>query len=204
MINCQVARLLLPAVLIVLGALPAAAQIAAAAGSEADSLSAATARSDSTQSPQAYSPWQSPISSTWAVLVTPVFPGWGQLYTENSWRAGLAFGVQMLYWSNLLMNDRKAVRTKQFTQTLEPGAVRDAYALQVEEYRERVRDFAWWSLGAMLIIALDAYVDANLFRFDKDPVPIPDRWDAEFPAAAATPPVAPAGSLVVFQWRFPF
>jgi hypothetical protein len=145
------------------------------------------------------------ISPTRAVLATPLFPGWGQLYSENSWRAALAFGVQMFYWSHLLMNDRKAARTQDYSETLAPGPLRQAYGLQTEEYRERVRDFAWWSLGAMLIIALDAYVDAHLFRFDEDPVPIPDRWEQSRLAfdLCGCEAGQPAG-VVVFQWRATF
>lgn len=149
--------------------------------------------------------WRSPVSPTRAVLMSPLFPGWGQLYSDNSWRAALAFGVEMLYWSRLLMNDRKAVRAQEFAETLPPGDRRRSYGAVVEEYRERVRDFAWWSLGAMLIIALDAYVDAHLFKFDRDPVPVPNRWELGLGPADPTPGqgLGPT-DVVVFHWRTTF
>jgi hypothetical protein len=148
--------------------------------------------------------WSNPVSPTRAVIFSPLFPGWGQLYSENSWRAALAFGAEMFYWSRMLMNDRKAEREQDFSATLEPGLARDRLSLQVEEYRQRVRDFAWWSLGAMLIIALDAYVDAHLFQFDQDPVPVPHRWELSLGAGDLRPDAAAAPQLVVFQWRTTF
>ncbi len=144
------------------------------------------------------------VSPTRAVLVTPLFPGWGQLYSDNGWRAVLAFGAESFYWSHLLMNDRKAVRHQDHARTLAPSEVRTLYDLQVEEYRERVRDFAWWSLGALLIIALDAYVDAHLDAFEDDPAPVPalDQTPAAH-AWRAEPPPGPDG-LVVWRWRCTF
>jgi hypothetical protein len=148
--------------------------------------------------------WHNPVSPTKAVVFSPLFPGWGQLYSRNSWRAALAFGAEMFYWSRLLMNDRKAERAQDFSETLAPGPARDQLGLQVEEYRQRVRDFAWWSMGAMLIIALDAYVDAHLFEFDKDPVPVPHRWELSLGSGDMPPDVAAGPQLVVFRWRTTF
>jgi len=147
------------------------------------------------------------VSGTRVLLVTPLLPGWGQLATGNSWRAVLAFGAQTMYWSQLLMNDRKAVRWKNWASGLpaENTGTQEFYAVQVEEYRERVRDFAWWSLGALLIIALDAYVDAQLADFDRDSVPVPNRWDAvDGSPQAAAGAASPDLGLVVLQWRARF
>jgi hypothetical protein len=146
------------------------------------------------------------ISPTRAVLMTPVFPGWGQLYAQNSWRAALAFAVQGFYWSNLLMNDRKATRIRAIANQLEPGPRRELFDAAAEEYWERMRDFSWWYLGGLLITAIDAYVGAHLFEFTKDPLPVPSRWPEE---TSEPPRPSTAGSLdwptvVVFQWRFPF
>jgi len=145
------------------------------------------------------------VSPTRAVLLTPLFPGWGQLYARSSWRAALAFGAETMYWTQLLKNDRKAERWSTMQRSLGPDAatrIDDFYTVRVAEYRERVRDFAWWSLGALLIIALDAYVDANLYGFDQDPVPVPDHWDA-LPAGAAVAP-APDADFAVVLFRAGF
>jgi len=118
-----------------------------------------------------------PVNATAAVLMTPLFPGWGQLYSDNGWRAALAFGAEMWFWSRMLMYDRKAVRLKLYEDQATSDISRTFYQGQIEEYWELMRDNAWWSGGALLIIAVDAYVDAHLHRFDEDPVPVPDDWD---------------------------
>jgi len=146
--------------------------------------------------------WDTGVSPTGAVLMTPLFPGWGQLYTDNSWRAALAFGVEMFYWSNMLMRDRRAIRANEFGMRFAADSPERAfYRSQADENWEQVRDFAWWSGGVLLIIALDSYVGAHLFDFDEDPMPVPNDWEGQFgylgedlPGAASPP------QLVVFQW----
>ena len=146
------------------------------------------------------------ISPTKAVLMTPVFPGWGQLYARNSWQAALGFGAEMYFWTNMLVRDRRAVRANDFGESYEDGdPVRDRYRGIADENWEQMRDFAWWSGGVLLIIALDAYVGAHLYNFDQDPVPVPDRWDDTFGRVGDSAPGAGDGpSLVVFQWRKAF
>jgi len=146
-----------------------------------------------------------PVNATAAVLLSPVFPGWGQLYSDNGWRAVLAFGTEMWFWSRMMMYDRKAVRFKQYEDQTTSDIARAFYQTQIEEYWELMRDNAWWSGGALLIIAVDAYVDAHLHRFDEDPVPVPNNWEPgdqpqpiELPSRAAPP------SMVVFGWSTEF
>jgi len=150
--------------------------------------------------------WATGVSPTRAVLMTPLFPGWGQIYADNSWRGALAFGVQMFYWTNMLSRDRQAVRAREFAQRFEYGSPhRDRYDAIATENWEQMRDFAWWSGGVLLIIALDAYVGAHLFHFDQNPVPVPNRWDEQFgPAGGDMPGVRPPLTLTVFQWRKTF
>ena len=149
--------------------------------------------------------WDTGVSSTAAVLMTPVFPGWGQLYVESSWRGMLAFGVEWFYWSNMISRDRQARRARDFGETVEPGQLQDYYNALAEEYWEQMRDFAWWSAGVLLIIALDAYVGAKLFHFDEEPLPVPNDWSGHFGANA---PLPPGGrdplNMVVFRWRKTF
>ncbi len=150
--------------------------------------------------------WDTGVSPTASILMTPLFPGWGQLYTDNSWRAALAFGVEMFYWSNMLMRDRRAIRSKNFSLRFEEGSQeRNFYDGVATENWEQVRDFAWWSGGILMIIALDAYVGAHLFDFDENAMPVPNDWDGQFgylgedmPGAAASP------TFVVFQWGIGF
>ncbi len=146
-----------------------------------------------------------PVSPTLATLMTPVFPGWGQLYADNGWRGVLAFGAEMFYWTRLLMYDRKAERLLDWRDATGNATVRDFYWAQAEEYRELARDNAWWSAGAMFIMALDAYVGAHLHRFEHDPVPVPSDWDPgdvlqpiELPAAGRPAGAAALGWSATF------
>jgi hypothetical protein len=177
------------ALLAALAAAPAA--LAPAADAAAARTEPAPAPADSAAAPfgpgrPAAAPAFDPIVPTRGVLMTPLFPGWGQLYAESGWRAVLAFGAETYYWSQLLKYDRKAARLRRVTDGLPADSpLRPFYELQAKEYREQVRDYAWWSLGALLIIALDAYVDAHLHDFGRDPVPVPDRWDGDGGGGAA-------------------
>ena len=146
-----------------------------------------------------------PVSPTLATVMSPVFPGWGQLYADNGWRGVLAFGAEMFYWTRLLMYDRKAERLLDWRDATDNDAVRDFYWAQAEEYRELARDNAWWSAGALFIMALDAYVGAHLHRFEHDPVPVPSNWDPgdlpqpiELPAAGLPPGTASLGWTATF------
>jgi hypothetical protein len=150
--------------------------------------------------------WNTGVSPTAAVVMTPLFPGWGQLYARNSWQAALGFGSEMYFWTNMLVRDRRAVRANDFGESLPEGdPIRERYRAIADENWEQMRDFAWWSGGVLLIIALDAYVGAHLFNFDQDPVSVPDRWDETFGRVGdSMPGTADGPSLVVFQWRKAF
>ena len=148
--------------------------------------------------------WDTGINATGAVLMTPLFPGWGQLYADGGWRAALAFGTEMYFWSNLLSRDRQTRRDLDYAATLEASDGNRAIAERLAvEHKEQMRDFVWWSGGALLIIALDAYVGAHLFHFDRDPIPVPDRWQEVFGPVGAGPATAPGSGpeVTVFQWR---
>ncbi len=150
--------------------------------------------------------WDSGVNPTGAVLMTPVFPGWGQLYADNSWRGALSFGVEMFYWTNMLARDLRATRYRGFAATFPTDNANFGYYNDLaEENWEQMRDFAWWSGGVLLIIALDSYVGAHLFHFDEDPLPVPNQWDEHFePLGYDMPGGAISPSVVVFQWRKTF
>ncbi len=165
-----------------------------------------TRTAPATAAPDSVDIWDTGVSPTAAVLMSPVFPGWGQLYTRNSWRAALAFGAEMYFWTNLITRDQRARRERQFADTFEDGSTNDTYYLAVaEEDWKQMRDFAWWSGGALLILALDAYVGAHLFNFDRDPIPVPDHWQDVFGAAGSGPAAgSPGPQVTLFQWRTTF
>jgi hypothetical protein len=146
------------------------------------------------------------VSATTAVLMSPVFPGWGQLYAEGSWQAMVAFGAQWFFWSNMLTRDRQAVRSRDYAKTLSPGSdERAIWDFRADEYYEQMRDFAWWSGAVLLLVALDSYVEAGLYGFDDEPVPVPDRFDEFFDTSLPEPPGSRgAPNLVIWQWSKTF
>ncbi len=150
--------------------------------------------------------WDTGVSPMATVLMSPVFPGWGQLYTRNSWRAALAFGAEMYFWTNLIARDQRARRSKLFSNNFVEGtANNDFYNAVGEEDWKQMRDFAWWSGGALLILTLDAYVGAHLFNFDDDPMPVPDDWkDAFDPPGSDMPGSGSGPQVTLFQWRKTF
>jgi len=189
-------------------AVPDSAATAAPAVTEGgevnDEVSSGAGDGPGSDDPAAPNLWATGVNATGAVLMTPLFPGWGQLYADGGWRAALAFGAEMYFWSNLLSRDRQARRDLEFADTLPEGDLRHAFVVNLAaEHKEQMRDFVWWSGGALLIIALDAYVGAHLFNFDEDAVPVPDRWEDVFGPVGSGPAVS-AGSgpeVTVFQWR---
>jgi len=151
------------------------------------------------------------VNGTSAVLMTPVFPGWGQLYSGGGWRAMLAFGAQWWYWSHMLKADRDGVRMRDYAETLpyydNAGAVNSTRTLwdgEADEYFEIYRDYAWYSGAILLLVTVDAYVGAGLYNFDEEPIPVPNRFDQYFDDNPE--PIGSRGlpTLVVAQWGWRF
>lgn len=99
--------------------------------------------------------------SPWgAVLRSAVFPGWGQIYTKNYWKAPIiwaAGGILIYNWNrnnNLYYDYRRF-----YAQGLVSKNERD-------EYRDTRDLFAIYTILAYMINLVDAYVDAQLFDFD--------------------------------------
>jgi len=114
-------------------------------------------------------------SSTAAIFMSLVVPGWGQLYADVPFWGTVAFATQMYFLGSILMESRRVERQSVRRDREAIGstfrAARDEY---VTEHRERARDFVWWSAAGFLIVALDAYVSVELAGFDDDDPPTPD------------------------------
>jgi len=110
-----------------------------------------------------------------AILMSIPVPGWGQLYADSPFWSAVAFSVQSFYLGHVLLERRRVERQRVLRDRLDPGSadrgIRDAV---VQEHWERVRDFIWWSSGAMLLISLDAFVSVELSDFDANDPPTPD------------------------------
>jgi hypothetical protein len=98
-----------------------------------------------------------------AVLSALVFPGLGQVYNERPLKAAIAFGVEMFYYSQIYFEYRNAERERLERDRFEPGSPEwNEHDIWMNEYDERMIDWVWWSAFAILIVTLDAYVDAHL------------------------------------------
>jgi hypothetical protein len=92
---------------------------------------------------------------TGAMLRSLIFPGWGQFYNGNYWKAGLAFAAETgliataVYW-----NQQAAHATDRDERLL---------------YQHNRNTAYWWLAGTILLSMLDAYVDAHLSDFDESP-----------------------------------
>ena len=98
-----------------------------------------------------------------ALACALLVPGLGQIYNEKPFKAAIALGAETFYMSQIFMNRRYWAREKE---------IRDAFPVNtaqwiihdrwVEEYWERSVDWIWWSGAAIIVIMIDAYVDAHL------------------------------------------
>lgn len=88
-----------------------------------------------------------------AVFFSAVFPGGGQLYTHNYWKAavlgateaGLAGAALYEVWR---MN-------------------RATSQEEIDSHFETQRSLWWWTAGVWAFSLADAYVDAQLYKFDE-------------------------------------
>jgi hypothetical protein len=99
-----------------------------------------------------------------AMLCTLLFPGLGQMYNERPFKAIIAMGVESFYLSRILLNHRYSQRAERLRDSLPIGSSEwNRQDWWVEEYKERRLDWIWWSSGVLVILLIDAYVDAHLY-----------------------------------------
>ena len=131
--------------------------------------------------------WARKKNPKMAMLCALAIPGLGQIYNEKPVKAALAAGFEIFYLSRILhyyrMEEReRAIRDSIPRWITTAGDPPETYQnfewtrrdLWVEEYKERQVDYIWWSAGCILVIVLDAYIDAHLhdmnFRIEDSPM----------------------------------
>ena len=88
-----------------------------------------------------------------AVFFSAVFPGGGQIYTRNYWRAaGLGTVEASLAGAAMYEVWRMNKATDQ---------------AEIDRHFEKQRSLWWWTAGIGAFSMADAYVDAHLYRFDE-------------------------------------
>jgi len=90
-----------------------------------------------------------PLKSPWgAVARSAMLPGWGQCYNESYIKSVIAFGAFFYFVSRIYNYE------KQYRDTGD------------EAFRDKRITNSWYLGLTYLIILIDAYVDAHLYRFD--------------------------------------
>ncbi len=87
-------------------------------------------------------------SPTGAVLRSAVLPGWGQVYNEQYWKAGLAFSVNATL-GFFIYRYHHLYRTT-----------------GNKDYQNKRNQYTWYFALGYALTMLDAYVDAYLYKFD--------------------------------------
>ncbi len=116
--------------------------------------------------------WKRKKNPRTAMLCALAFPGLGQIYNERPFKAVIALGVETYYIMNIVHNYRKADDYLKQRDSLDQyvpcgenmclnNEWRNANSWY-EEYKERTIDWIWWTSGVILLVMLDAYVDAHL------------------------------------------
>ena len=146
--------------------LPVAVDSAAAATASplwtVEDLDSVLTRESGADMPDGFS-WKRRKNARVAMLCALLFPGLGQIYNEKPYKAALVMGVETFYLSQVLLNYRNAERAEILRSRAIPGTAEwREYDVDAITYKERMIDWIWWSAGAMLIVVLDAYVDAHL------------------------------------------
>jgi hypothetical protein len=159
------------AVLMVFGWMLFSTQVAGAAENDAAADSLRRAEREEALAPLR----EEHRSAKSALAMTAAFPGWGQLYADTPFWGVVAFGVEMFYLGNILMESRRVERERVRRDALPLGSPeRDLRDELVNEHKERARDYVWWASGGMLVVALDAFVSVELADFDSGDPPTPD------------------------------
>lgn len=104
-------------------------------------------------------------SPTGALLRSVVLPGWGQLYTKQYLKAGIALALETTFFSLALVENHNAqVHKKNYLVNKADIGELDLYMF----HKDR-RNIYWWSFGITVFVSMwDAYVDAHLYGFEEE------------------------------------
>ncbi len=107
-------------------------------------------------------PWhRTPVAT---MFKSVLIPGWGQWSNGKHVKSGVIFATEgyLIY---------RALRAAQRESEAEDDAVRfpgreDEFLAVADRWNEEKRDYAWWTIFALVLSMGDAYVDAHLRGFD--------------------------------------
>ena len=109
---------------------------------------------------------KSPMGALWRSVA---FPGWGQLYNKKYFKAGLAFGAEVTFLTLMAIEWKRTDDQKKIFDSLPLSHPDKLYEYNLYTYyRDQRSLYLWSSLATIFISMFDAYVDAQLYDFDKE------------------------------------
>jgi hypothetical protein len=109
---------------------------------------------------------KSPMGALWRSVA---FPGWGQLYNKKYFKAGLAFGAEVTFLTLMAIEWKRTDDQKKIFDSLPLDHPDKQYEYNLYiYYRDQRSLYLWSSLATIFISMFDAYVDAQLYDFDKE------------------------------------
>jgi hypothetical protein len=104
------------------------------------------------------------------MLRSALVPGWGQLTNGKWWKAILVVGLEGYLAGSAVGAGRDVSRAQDSLRAA--GSYADSLSIQIslQSARDRRAGFIWWTVGAVGLSMLDAYVDAHFKNFDVTPI----------------------------------
>lgn len=111
-------------------------------------------------------------SPTGALLRSVAFPGWGQFYNGKYIKSLVIFGTEATFITLAAVEWRRRNEHKRRFQDLPQNHPEKAWEFEQFRFYEDQRNlFLWITAGIIFLSMFDAYVDAQLYNFDKEEVP---------------------------------
>jgi hypothetical protein len=111
-------------------------------------------------------------SPTGALFRSIAFPGWGQFYNGKYFKSTVVFGTETTFITLAVIEWGRRNEHKRNFERLPQNHPDKAWEFeQFRFYEDRRNLFLWITTGIVFLSMFDAYVDAQLYNFDKEKVP---------------------------------
>jgi len=111
-------------------------------------------------------------SPTGALLRSVAFPGWGQFYNGKYFKSLVVFGTETTFITLATIEWKRRNEHKRNFENLPQDHPDKSWEFeQFRFYEDRRNLFLWITAGIVFLSMFDAYVDAQLYNFDKEKVP---------------------------------
>jgi hypothetical protein len=111
-------------------------------------------------------------SPTGALLRSVAFPGWGQFYNGKYFKSLVVFGTETTFITLAAIEWKRRNEHKRNFENLPQDHPDKSWEFeQFRFYEDRRNLFLWITAGIVFLSMFDAYVDAQLYNFDKEKVP---------------------------------